>query len=48
MMILVVAIWAMVFGIDPALALIGIALTVFALDQYDPRLMDRFLTHGPE
>jgi len=47
-MILVVVIWAIVLGMSPALALIGFALTVLILDQYDPRLMDRLMTHGPE
>ena len=44
-MILVVVIWALVLGVNPAVALIGSALTVLILDRYDPRLMDRILSH---
>jgi hypothetical protein len=44
--ILAIVAWALVFGISPGLALIGIALTVLALDRYDPGIIDRVAGGG--
>jgi len=46
MTILAIVAWALVFGISPGLALIGIALTALALDRYDPGIIDRVAGGG--
>ena len=41
--------FALAIGLDPALALIGVAVAVLLLDAYDARILDSLLgTHSVE
>ncbi len=43
LLILVVAVWAMVLGVSPGLALVAVALALFVLDRFQPTLITRLL-----
>jgi hypothetical protein len=48
LLVAAIAVWALVLGFSPGLALIAITLTVLALDRYDPALIDRFVIREPK
>ena len=43
MLVLVVAVWAMLLGLSPGLAIIAFALAVLILDRLDAGILDRLL-----
>ncbi len=43
MLIALVVVYALVLGVSPGLALVGIALTVLALDRHDRSIVDSLL-----
>jgi hypothetical protein len=45
LLILVVAVWALMLGISPGLALIAAALALIVLDRFEPALVTRLIGH---
>ena len=41
--VFVIAVWAMVFGVSPGLALVAAALALLVLDRFHPTLITRLL-----
>ncbi len=46
LLIAVVLVWAIVFGVSPGLAIVLGAIVFYALDRYDPKILDRVIGRG--